>query len=220
MQKAEETALNPSKVAKETRDAEAQTLPKPKSKHRRRNICLGVTAAVIVVFVLVVVILAFTVFKAKDPSTTIDSITLDGLRFSLDPSRMGVNLNMTLDVDLTITNPNKVGFKYKNGSALMYYKNELFGEVPIAAGKISSDDTKPMNVTVTVMADRLLNNPQLYTDVSSGVLIMNAVIKISGKVLIFNIFKVSADTTTTCDVSVFLSNSTIGELDCKYKAKL
>lgn len=212
--------MNPSKVAKDTRDAEAQTPPKPKSKHRRRNICLGVTAAVIVVFVLVVVILAFTVFKAKEPSTTVDSITLNNLRVSLDSARMGVNLNMTLDVDLTVTNPNKVGFKYKNGSALLDYKGEVFGEVPIPAGKIGADDTKPMNVTVTVMADRLLSNSQLYTEVLSGVMTVSTVIKISGKVLIFNIFKVSADTTTTCDITVFISNSTVGDQNCKYKAKL
>ncbi|KAJ9185519.1 hypothetical protein P3X46_005146 [Hevea brasiliensis] len=220
MEKAEETALNSSKAAKETKDAEAQIPPKNKSKHRRRNICLGVTAAVIVVFVLVVVILALTVFKAKEPSTTIDSIALDNLRVSLDLARLGVDLNLTLDVDLTVKNPNNVGFKFKNGSALLNYRGEVVGDVPIPAGKIGADETKPMNVTVTVMADRLLSNSQLYTDVMSGVMKLSTLIKLSGKVSIFNIFKVTVHTTTTCDFSVFVSNATVGDQNCKYKTSL
>ncbi|KDP21825.1 hypothetical protein JCGZ_00612 [Jatropha curcas] len=227
MEKTEETALNPSKVAaaaaettkKESKDAEAQAAH-PKRKHRRRNICLAVTAAIILAIVLVVVILAFTVFKAKEPSTTVDSISLQNLRISPDIARMNVDLNITLDVDLTVTNPNKVGFKYKNGSAFLNYRGELVGEVPIPAGKMSSDSTRPMNLTVTVMADRLLSNPQLIPDVASGVLTFSSLIKLSGKVAIFKIFKVSVDTTTTCDITIFVSNSTLGDQNCKYKAKL
>ncbi|EEF30579.1 uncharacterized protein LOC8271693 [Ricinus communis] len=212
--KAEETALN------STKDTEAQTQPKTKSKHRRRNICLAITASVIVLIVVIAVILAFTVFKAKEPTTTIDSISLENLKVDLDAARMGVDLNMTMDVDLTVTNPNKVGLKYKNGSALLNYRGELVGEVPIPAGKMGADETRPMNVTVTVMADRLLSNPQLFSDVMSGLLNVSTLIKLSGKVAIFNIFKISVDTTTTCDVSVFIANATIADQKCKYKAKI
>ncbi|OAY41670.1 uncharacterized protein LOC110622390 [Manihot esculenta] len=214
MEKTEETSLHSSKAAKDTKDVEAQ------NKHRRRNICLAVTAAVIVVFVLVVVILALTVFKAKKPSTTIDSITLDNLRMSLDIARMGVDLNMTLDVDLTVKNPNKVGFKFKNGSALLNYRGEVVGEVPIPAGKIGADETKPMNVTLTVMADRLLSNSQLYTDVASGAITLSTLIKLSGKVSILSIFKVNVHSKTTCDFTVFVSNVTVGDQNCKYKTSL
>ncbi|XP_065853111.1 uncharacterized protein [Euphorbia lathyris] len=214
MDRMEESALNL------TKDEELQSLPKPKSKHRRRNICLGVTVAVIVLIVLIIVILAFTVFKAKEPKTSVESITVENLKMSLDVARLGVDLNITLGVDLSVKNPNKVGFKYKNGSALLNYRGELVGEVPIPAGKIGSDETRPMNVSVTVMADRLISNSQLYSDVISGVLMFNSLVKLSGKVSILKIFKVSVDTTTNCDFTVFVSNQTVGDQNCNSKTKL
>ncbi|WCJ27894.1 Late embryogenesis abundant (LEA) hydroxyproline-rich glycoprotein family [Euphorbia peplus] len=210
----EESALNLNK------DEELQTPSKPKPKHRRRNICLAVTAAVIILIVVIIVILAFTVFKPKEPTTIVESITVENLNVALDVARLGVDLNITLGVDLSVTNPNKVGFKYRNGSALLNYRGQLVGEVPIPAGEIGSDDTKPMNISVTVMADRLISDPQLYADVVAGVLDFNSYIELSGKVSILKIFKVSIDTTTNCDFPVFINNQTVGEEQCKSKTKL
>ncbi|XP_050234153.1 uncharacterized protein LOC126682455 [Mercurialis annua] len=213
--KTEETALHSSSP-----DPETQPPAKPKNKHRRRNICLASTAATIVLIVVIIVILAFTVFKAKQPITQIDSMSLQNLDVALDVARLGVDLNMTLDVDLTVKNPNKVSMKYKNGLALLNYRGELVGEVPIPAGKMGSDETRPMNVTVTVMADRLLSNSQLFTDVMSGKLTMSALIKLSGKAAILNFIKISVDTTTTCDITVFVANATVADQKCKTKAKI
>lgn len=129
MEKMEESALN--------KDSELQSLPKPKSNHRRRNICLGATAAVILLIVLIIVILAFTVFKAKQPKTSIESITIENLNVGLDIARLGVDLNITLGVDLSVKNPNKVGFNYKNGTALLNYRGELVGGVPIPTVRLA-----------------------------------------------------------------------------------
>jgi len=189
-------------------------------EHKRRNVCLGVTAAVIILLILLMVVLGFTVFKAKHPVTTMNSITLQNLRVGFNIAKLSVTVNVTVDVDLAVYNPNKVGFKYSNSSALLNYRGEQVGQVPITASRISAGETKPMNVTLTLMADRLLSNSKLYSDAISGTLPFNTFTRLSGKVIILNIFKVHVVSSTSCDFLVFVSNRSIGAQTCTYKTKL
>ncbi|XP_027336142.1 uncharacterized protein LOC113850032 [Abrus precatorius] len=184
-----------------------------------RKVCLAVTSAVIAI-VLLVVILALTVFKAKNPVTTVNSVTLEDFHMSLDIAKLRVDLNVTLDVDVSVKNPNKVGFKYSDSTAHLNYRGQLIGEVPIPSGEISSGETKGFNLTLTIMADRLLSNSQLYSDFTSGSLPLNTFVRISGKVSILGFIKVHVVSSTSCDFSVNLSNRTIGNQECQYKTKL
>ncbi|XVE80982.1 hypothetical protein DITRI_Ditri15bG0025600 [Diplodiscus trichospermus] len=190
-----------------------------KRRRKYRNICFGVLG-VLIIIILLIVILAFTVFKPKRPVTTIDSVSLSNLKFSVDLPRLQVLLNASLDVDLSIKNPNKVGFKYTNSAAQLNYRGQQVGEVSIPAGKISADETIPMNFRLTVMADRLISDSKFFSDVSGGELRLNAFAKVSGKVNVLNLFKIGVVSSTSCDFTVFLYNSSVGEQDCKYKTKL
>ncbi|XP_031261954.1 uncharacterized protein LOC116120156 [Pistacia vera] len=155
---------------------------------KRRNICIGLGVTLILLIVLMV-ILAFTVFKAKDPVITVDAVALDDLKVRLDMARVTVNLNLTVSVNLTVENPNKVGMKYKDSAALLIYRGEEVGEVPIPAGKVSADETVHMVVFLTVMTDRFASNPQIFSDMVAGSLPLSTNTKISGKVSIFKMFK-------------------------------
>ncbi|KAK2981876.1 hypothetical protein RJ640_010393 [Escallonia rubra] len=161
---------------------------------RRRNICLAVTLFLLAL-VLLIVILALTVFKAKRPVNTVNSVSLKDFDLSLDIARFRVHLNITLDVNLSVQNPNKVGFKYTDSSALVKYRGEVVGEVPLPAGKIGAGETKAMNLTLTVLADRLLSNSNAYSDVVAGALPLTIYTRISGKVkILFNFHFVSYTT--------------------------
>ncbi|KAH7515143.1 uncharacterized protein LOC107431396 [Ziziphus jujuba] len=197
--------------------------PKPTESGRRRNrsraICLGVMA-VVVVAAVIIVILSLTVFKPKRPVTTIDAVSLADMDVSLNVAKLAVDLNVTLDVDLSVRNPNKVGFKYADSTAFLNYRGQTVGEASIPAGGISSDETKPMNLTLTVMADRLLSTSQIYSDVLAGTVPFNARTRISGKVSILGVVKVHVVSTTSCDFNVFVSNRSVGGQTCQYKTKL
>lgn len=197
--------------------------PEAQDRNRRgrklRNLCVGLTVVVVVIIILIV-ILAFTVFKPKHPVSTIDSIALDDLSLSMDIAALRIHLNVSLDVDLSIRNPNKVGFKYSNSSALLNYRGKLVGEAPIPAGKISSGETSPMNLTLTLMADRFLSDSQLISDATAGELPLNTFVKLSGKVIVFSIFKFHLVSTTSCDFTVFIPNRSVGNQQCQYKTKL
>ncbi|MED6217107.1 hypothetical protein PIB30_014564 [Stylosanthes scabra] len=189
------------------------------SSGRGRKVCLLITGIVMAI-ILLIVILAMTVFKAKHPINTVDSLKLQDLKVSLDIARLRVDLNVTLDVDVSVKNPNKVGFKYSDSSAQLNYRGQQVGEVPIPAGEISADETKGFNLTLTIMADRLISNSQVYSDVISGSLPLSTYLRMSGKVSILGFIKVHVVSSTTCDFAVNLSNRTVGKQECQYKTKL
>ncbi|KAM0994632.1 hypothetical protein FF1_010158 [Malus domestica] len=185
-----------------------------------RNVCLAATAVVFVA-TIVLVILCLTVFKAKNPTTTVNSAVLKDLDVSLNIPRVSVDVNLTLGVDLSVKNPNKVGFKYKNSTASLNYRGTQVGEAQIGSGKISADQTKPMNVTLTIMADRLLGkSSELFSDVRAGTLPLNTFTKISGKVIVLGIFKIHVVSTSSCDFSIDVGNRTVGQQRCTHKTKL
>ncbi|KAF5469393.1 hypothetical protein F2P56_013474 [Juglans regia] len=193
--------------------------PNPASSRKRRKTCCLAVIGTVIGIVLLIVILAFTVFKAKRPVTTFEDLSIKDLDFSIDITRLAVRLNITLDVDVSVKNPNKVGFKYSNSTALLNYRGKLVGEAPLLADKISAGETKHMNLSVTILADRLLSNmTEIFSDVNSDVLPLNTYIKLSGKVKIL-FFKIHATTSTTCDFNIYISNRTINEQRCEYKTK-
>nr|GMC97706.1 Harpin-induced 1, putative [Ipomoea batatas] len=152
---------------------------KPADSRKRRTVCL-VVGALILLLVIIIIILAFTVFKAKKPVTTVDSVSLADLDLTFDILRLAVRLNLTLDADVSVRNPNHVGFKYENSSVLLKYRGEDVGDAPIPAGKIGAGQTVPMNISLTIMADRLLTNNQLFTDVRAGTIPLSTFTRISG----------------------------------------
>ncbi|KAB5552274.1 hypothetical protein DKX38_009585 [Salix brachista] len=196
------------------------TAMKPVSpkKHKRRNVCLGVTAAAILVIFLILLILGLTVFKPKQTTTTVDSASISDLKVSLDIPRLSVHVNLSLDVNLSIKNPNKVSAKYKDSSASLNYRGQVVGEVPIPAGKISADTTQPMNVTLTLLADRLLTDSQLFSDAMAGAIPFNTLTKISGKMYLIHFLLIDRDDSVLIEEHVTVILIAVGLARCRHSS--
>ncbi|KAL3615834.1 hypothetical protein CASFOL_040128 [Castilleja foliolosa] len=187
------------------------------SRRRCKCICLSVTASILGLGLLFL-ILGLTVFKVKHPTTTVDSISIQDLDLSLDIVKLRVLLNVTLDLGVTVTNPNSVGFKYTNSTAYLRYKGIDVGEVPVPAGRIGARDTRSLNLTLNLMADRLLSNSALYADVISGTLPLQTYVRLAGKVRV--LFNFDVVTYTTCDLEISVTDRTVSNQKCQYKTKL
>lgn len=189
-----------------------------RSRKRRRNICLLVTAIMMTVG-LILLILGLTVFKVKRPTMTFNSIALRNLDYSIDTARLRVLFNVTLEMTISIHNPNMVGFKYTNSTTFLRYRGDDVGEVPVIAGRIGAHDRRSLNITLTMMADRLLSNSTLYSDVISGSVPFQIYIRLPGKVrvLFFNIHVVIY---ITCDLDIDLNERNLSNSSCRYKTKL
>ncbi|KAJ4952873.1 hypothetical protein NE237_029705 [Protea cynaroides] len=195
----------------------APLAPNPEKKRNGWLFVLMFFLGVLIFVVLLLLILGFTVFKPKSPTITIKSITVEHLNSSVQPppSRV-VYLNLTLKLDMSVKNPNKVSFKYGDSSAQLYYNGEDVGSAPIPAGAISAGETEEMNLMLTVSADRMLSDPNFYTDMLSGNLPLFAYTRIAGKVSVLNIVKKHVVTDTSCNVTLFLRNSTVAS-ECSSK---
>ncbi|KAI3456870.1 hypothetical protein Pfo_013533 [Paulownia fortunei] len=187
-------------------------------RKRRRFVCLWATTAVIVGLGLLFLILGLTFFKSKPPVTTVNSIAVADLNFSVDIAKRLVYLNLSLYTDVTVENPNRVGFKYTNSTASLRYRGNDVGQVPIPAGKIGARGTSTLNLTLALMADRLLSDSDFYSDVISGSLHFQTFIRLSGKVrMLFDIHVVAY---ATCDLEIHLTTRTLFNQTCHYKTKL
>lgn len=185
---------------------------------RSKAICWGWVISGILVVGLIILILGLTVFKAKRPATTVNSVSLKDFQLSVDILRLRVLLNVTLDADLSVTNPNRVAFQYDNSSAVLEYRGQVVGEAPIPAGKIGSRQTLPMNITLTLMADRLLSDSNLYSDITSGTLPLTTYTRISGYVRI--VFKIHVVSYATCDLYVDVTSRSLTNQTCHYRTRL
>ncbi|CAI9301696.1 unnamed protein product [Lactuca saligna] len=190
-----------------------------RSHKRRRCICLSVTICVFAVGLLIL-ILALTVFKSKKPVTTVDSVVLKDVNASVNLIPPMVSVNVSLDISISVKNPNKVGIKYRNSSTAVRYKGKDIGDVPIPAGMIGGGDTKQLNLTVTVFVDRLATDLDIYGDVISGNLPLSTYTRISGKVRILNLFNIHVVSTSTCNLKIDILNRKIAYQNCHYKNRL
>ncbi|XP_051125365.1 uncharacterized protein LOC127247532 [Andrographis paniculata] len=190
------------------------TSPNPR-KRCAVIVCLTVTA-VIVLLVLLIVILGFTVYKPKHPVTTVNSVSVADLDLSLDLTS-GVKLNISLDAGINVRNPNRVGFKYSDSTAYLRYRGKDVGEAPIAAGRVGARSSTDMNITLTVIADRLVSDRNFFSDAASGTLPFESFIKLDGKVRILFSFHVTAY--ATCDLQIHVFNRSVSQ-KCHYKTKL
>ncbi|XP_047307013.1 uncharacterized protein LOC124910419 [Impatiens glandulifera] len=218
-----ETPLsNPSKASGAMNGGESYNLSSDAAARKRKRrrcicICLGIVLAILAIAIIILV-LSLTYFKAKHPITRVNSINLKDVDFSID-LRLQVHINISIDANLSLKNPNKVGFEYSNSTSYLNYRGIVVGEVPIPAGKILAGKTTDLNLTLTLLADRLLSNSQLYSDVMSSSLPLNLNTRISGKVRILFV-KIQVVSNTDCNLNVNVLNKNLTSMDCRYKTKL
>lgn len=191
-----------------------------KGKKRSRKICICVTLLILLLIFVVPLVLGLTLFKPKRPITTIDSVAVDRLQASVDVLNLKVVLNLTLSVDLSLKNPNRVGFSFGNASALLNYGGKLIGEAPLPASRVGPENTLPMNITLTLMADRLLTDTQIINDVMSGSIPINTFVKVAGKVRVLKIFKIKVKSSSSCDIVISVANRNVTSQHCKSSTRL
>ncbi|KAL0406967.1 UNVERIFIED_CONTAM: hypothetical protein Slati_4010600 [Sesamum latifolium] len=195
-------------------------LPPPASAAMSKKslcICLWVAVATVVLGSLILLLLGLTVFKPKHPITTVDSIGVSDLHFSIDVAELRVHLNVTLDAHVTVKNPNRVDFKYTNSSAVLIYRGKEVGDADIPAGEIGGGGARSLSLKLTLMADRLLSDSDFYSDVISGTLPLQSNVKLPGKLRL--LIDISVVAYASCDLQIHLASRSLDQ-KCHYKAKL
>lgn len=192
---------------------------KSKSLRRRRCLqCCGCTTAVLLILAIIIVVLAFTVFKARDPTVRMDSVSIRSLSFSVN-NVLRPSLNMTLAASLSVKNPNYVSFKFTNTTTVINYGGNTVGVARSPPGNAKARRTMKMNMTVDVIPEQIVTVNGLARDLLSGALTVTSVTEISGRVKIVGIKK-HVDVRMECQITVNITSQQIDLLDCDRHVKL
>ncbi|KAK1425236.1 hypothetical protein QVD17_20584 [Tagetes erecta] len=174
---------------------------------------------IIIVVTMVVVTLIFTIFKVKEPEITMNGVTVDNLGF-INGTMPGPGTNMSLTADISVKNPNYSSFRYKNTTTSLYYNGAVIGEARGPSGQSKARRTSRMNVTLDIMVDSLLKDPNLQNDLDTGLLTMSSYTRVGGRIKILAIIKRHVTVKMNCTMKVNIYSRVIEDQKCRRKVKL
>lgn len=170
----------------------------PKFRQGRYISCCGCVTAILLILSVIILILAFTVFHIRDPMIKMNSLALQ--KVVLVNGALPEDANITVIADVSVKNPNAVSFTYDNSTSTISYRGTVVGETKIPSGKAKAKHTLRMNLTIHIVADKVLAVPGLSSDWTSGALTLNSYTKLSGRVKILNIIKRNVVVETNCTI--------------------
>ncbi|CAD5174116.1 late embryogenesis abundant protein At1g64065 [Musa acuminata AAA Group] len=188
--------------------------------HKRRCAlcCCGCCGATVVILGITILILSLTVFKVKDPTLTMNSLTLDTFRVGPGTLDNLVLFNATLVADISIKNPNVASFRFDNSTTDFYYAGETVGVAYAPQGKVSAHRTARMNVTVDVLTDRVVKQMNITTEAwTAGTeLNLTSFTDIKGRVNVLGVYKRDIEVMLNCSMTLELSTTFHGfkNTDC------
>lgn len=193
--------------------------PEYQRRERRRRRLILISVAAVLALGLLILILALTVFRVRAATTTVTAIHLSGFHAGFNALSLSVDLNVTLDLAITATNPNHASFKYTEGSAELFYREILVGEAVVPPGEIAAEGIVHTDVVLVVIADRLIGNSEVYSDVASGLVKMKTETRIPGKVTVVGFVTLSMVLYTSCDVIISVVDQTVQNTNCSFRTK-
>lgn len=180
------------------------------SRIRRLKLCCGVSAILLIVVVVVLTTLSLTIFKPKQPEITAHP----NLVFHSDSQ-----LNVTIQMVITIDNPNYEGFKYKNTTAYVTYRETVVAEVPIVQEHVPARAKLNVTTSADLMVSKLMSNPYFWNDVASGCLNLNSQATLHGQVSLLKFLKLHFKALSSCDILFFIISRNV-DSRCNTKLKL
>ncbi|KAH6756463.1 hypothetical protein C2S53_002464 [Perilla frutescens var. hirtella] len=193
-----------------------------KNRRRRWLWCCACVGAALLILAVVVVILIFIVFKAKEPVFRVNRVTVDRLEVINGTTTPRPGTNMSLTVDVSVKNRNYVSFSWhQNTTSALFYRGTAIGEAHVPGEKSRARRTMRMNVTVDVILDRIMGQPDLGSDISTGLVTVGTYTEVDGKVKLLMIKK-HVRVKMNCSMTINISSPTpaIQKQDCKHKVKL
>lgn len=199
-------------------DEEEATVKKP--RNRKCLKCCGCIIALFLIIAIVIVILIFTVFRVKDPVIRLNNFTVTHLELMNNSNIPKPGTNISVIADVSVKNPNIASFKYSNTTTTLFYYGTLAGEARGPPGKAKARRTTRMNVSVDMITDRLMSNPNLSVEVGSGVLSLTSYSRVPGRIKILKIIRRHVTVKMNCSVTFNISSLAIQSTKCKRKVDL
>ncbi|RVX04055.1 Late embryogenesis abundant protein [Vitis vinifera] len=167
--------------------------------------CCGCITALILIQAVILLVLAFTIFRVKDPV-----IKMNGMR--IGPLELEDSTNLTLVADVSVKNPNVASFIFSNATTSITYNGTMIGQARTPPGKAKARRTLRMNVTVEIIPEKIMAVTRLL---SSRAINISSYTRIAGRVKIIKIIKKNVVVKLNCTMMVNLTSREIQGQSCK-----
>ncbi|CAL9084572.1 unnamed protein product [Musa textilis] len=191
-------------------------------RRRRRWLCCVLCILVLVLFVVTAVVLALTVFKIREPTGELVSVTVSGVSPRVDLPALRVELNVTLDVAVRVHNRNYAAFAHAPGGRTnLLYRGAQVGEADVAPGRIPARGSELLQLALAVEVERIAAElGSLLSDVVAGAVAFDTLTRLPGRVTFLGFIKRHAVATSDCHVVIGVSDLSVRSQDCTYKTNL
>ncbi|KAI4302938.1 hypothetical protein MLD38_038626 [Melastoma candidum] len=160
--------------------------------------CCGCAAAVLLILLVTILVLFFTVLHIKDPVLTADRVAFHQL---LRSTSLGVS-NFTVEITVSVRNPNAAAFHYENMTTRLYYGGDVVGEGEVVPpGKVGARGRKQLNVTVEVEGGKVAGAEPFAGDWRSGNLSFHSETRVPGRVKLTDAIKKKLVARLDCDLT-------------------
>ncbi|KAF6172663.1 hypothetical protein GIB67_041986 [Kingdonia uniflora] len=162
------------------------------------------------------------VFKTRTPKTKVISTSLEGISPRVGFPAVSIELNITVNLEIHVSNPNHASFKHGEGRSVILYRDKQVGNVIIAPGKIPSMGGETIMCRLTLEADKFVGSDLsgFIKDVLGGDIAVDTKTKIPGRVNFLGIFKRDAVATSDCHIVIGVPDMKIKWQECSQKTKL
>ncbi|KAK7358566.1 hypothetical protein VNO77_00499 [Canavalia gladiata] len=146
--------------------------------------CCGCVTALVLIFVVIILVLGFTVYNVKEPEVRMNRVILLNRTLA-----NGAINDVTLLADISLKNSNAFTFRFGYTNTTVYYDGTEIGEGTSPPGKAKARRSIRFNVTMEIMAKKLLAVPSSESDIRDDqALNISSYTMVDGKVKIYNLF--------------------------------
>ncbi|BFG31830.1 hypothetical protein CerSpe_181040 [Prunus speciosa] len=192
--------------------SDAESLENADELKRKKKIKLAIYITIFVVFqIIVITTMSLTVMKVKTPRFRLGNINVQ----SFESVQGTPSFDTKFTTQIKIKNSANWGsYKFNAANITFQYQGVTLAVIDVAKGKAGWLSTIKRNAEVSLNSTALTNS-NLGSDLSSGVLTLNSVGRLNGKVAIMFIMKKKKATNMNCTIAFDVAAKNLRSLQCK-----
>ncbi|XP_010922821.1 uncharacterized protein [Elaeis guineensis] len=192
-----------------------------RSRRRRRLLFCGGCLLLLIVLGVVVLVLYLTLIKPRNLTTKLVSTRVAGVSPRITLPAVRIEINLTLDLDVLVHNPNRAAFDYREGHTILRYRGTQVGDADVAPGRVPQRGDGHLLLTLRVEGDRIAADlGSLIADLAAGELAFDSSTRIPGRLIFLGFIKHHAVVESECRVVIGIPNLKVKSQECSHVTKL
>ncbi|ONI07238.1 hypothetical protein PRUPE_5G108300 [Prunus persica] len=191
---------------------DAESLHSADELKRQKKIKLAIYITIFVVFqIIVITTMSLTVMKVKTPRFRLGNINVES--FVSDSAAPSFDTKFTTQIKIK-NSANWGSYKFNAANITFLHQGATLAVIDIAKGKAGWLSTIKRNAEVSLNSSGITGS-NFGTELSSGVLTLNSVGRLNGKVAIMFIMKKKKAANMNCTIAFDVAAKTLKSLECK-----